>query len=65
MSKTKDYISEMMDKGIDVLSDDKYDILYAEYLEEQYQKSLREMTDTLRTYTWTPDVEPEKTDKND
>lgn len=59
MSKIKDYISEMMDKGIDILADSSdYDYEYAQYLEAEYQKSLKDMNDTFKT-----DVEPVKIEK--
>jgi hypothetical protein len=58
MSKTKDYISEMMDKGIDVLTDSNdYDYEYALFLEAEYQKSLQDMNQTFESETETPKSE--------
>lgn len=45
MSKTKEYIEDMMSKGIDVLAVDNpnYDPEYMDYLERKYRESLAEM----------------------
>lgn len=42
MSRTKEYIDQLMEQGVDI-HDNEYDAEYLEYLEEQYQKSLKEM----------------------
>lgn len=52
MSKTKEYIDEMKEQGIDVTLNEtvytQYDAEYEQYLfEKKYRESLEEMTKTL------------------
>jgi hypothetical protein len=56
MSKIKEYISEMMDKGIDVINDEyEYDYEYTIYLEAEYIKSLQDMNKTFEFETSKPE----------
>lgn len=52
MSKTKEYIDNMMDQGVDVLSVDKpeYDAEYQQFiLEQQIREGLEKMHETFET----------------
>ena len=45
MSKTKDYIDNLMEQGIDVFADENrdYDYEYQKFLEDSYRESLDKM----------------------
>ena len=56
MSRTKEYIDNLMDQGIDPFAteDPQYDLEYQKFLEDSYRQSLEEMN---RYFAEHPDEE--------